>query len=81
MTEPELSGDDRMVRLLEEIRDLQREQGRRSMEALRGQQESISLQQVALRRVRVILAFAVAALVLALGLLVVLVLRVLERIG
>jgi hypothetical protein len=81
MTQPDPTADDRVVRLLEEIRDLQREQGRRSVEALRGQQESIGLQQTALRRVRVILGFAVAALVLALGLLVVLVLRVLERIG
>jgi|tagenome__1003787_1003787.scaffolds.fasta_scaffold18743913_2 hypothetical protein len=81
MTQPDPNTDDRVVRLLEEIRDLQREQGRRSVEALRGQQESIGLQQAALRRVRVILGFAVAALVLALGLLVVLVLRVLERIG
>jgi len=81
MTQPDPNTDDRVVRLLEEIRDLQREQGKRSVEALRGQQESIGLQQAALRRVRVILGFAVAALVLALGLLVVLVLRVLERIG
>ena len=73
--------DDRVVRLLEEIRDLQLEQGRRSAEALRGQRESIALQQAALRRVRVILGFAVAALVLAIGLLVVMVLRVLERMG
>ena len=81
MTQPDANADERVVRLLEEIRDLQREQGKRSVEALRGQQESIGLQQAALRRVRVILAFAVAALVLALGLLAVLVLRVLERIG
>ena len=81
MTQPDPTADDRVVRLLEEIRDLQREQGGRSIEALRGQQESIGLQHAALRRVRVILGFAVAALVLALGLLVVLVLRVLERIG
>ena len=70
-----------MVRLLEEIRDLQREQGRRSADALRGQQESIALQQVAVRRVRVILGFAVAALVLAVAMLVVLVLRMLQRFG
>ncbi|HET7240681.1 MAG TPA: hypothetical protein VFI77_05960 [Gemmatimonadales bacterium] len=81
MTQPGPTGDDRVVRLLEEIRDLQREQGRRSADALRGQQESIALQQVAVRRVRVILGFAVAALVLAVAMLVVLVLRMLERFG
>jgi hypothetical protein len=81
VTQPESMGDDRVVRLLEEIRDLQREQGRRSAEALRGQQESIALQQVAVRRVRVILGFAVAALLLAVAMLVVLVLRMLERFG
>ena len=70
---------DPVVRLLEEIRDLQRQQGERSAEALRRQQESIALQQVALRRVRVILAFASAALVIAVGLLVLLVFRVLAR--
>ena len=81
MTQPAPTGDDRVVRLLEEIRDLQREQGRRSADALRGQQESIALQQVAVRRVRVILGFAVAALVLAVAMLVVLGLRMLERFG
>jgi uncharacterized membrane protein len=81
MSGPDPGGDDRVVRLLEEIRDLQREQGRRSAEALSRQQESIGLQQAALRRVRVILGFAAAALVLAIAMLVVLVLRVLARIG
>jgi len=70
---------DPVVRLLEEIRDLQRQQGERSGEALRRQQESIALQRVALRRIRVILAFASAALVIAVGLLVLLVFRVLAR--
>jgi len=81
VTQPESRGDDRVVRLLEEIRDLQREQGRRSADALRGQQESIALQQLAVRRVRVILGFAVAALLLAVAMLVVLVLRMLARFG
>ena len=40
-----------------------------------------ALQQTALRRVRIILAFAAAALVLAVGMLVLLVLRVLARLG
>ena len=81
MTGPESMEDGRVIRLLEEIRDLQREQGRRSADALRGQQESIALQQTALRRVRIILAFAAGALVLAVGMLVLLVLRVLARLG
>ena len=81
MSLPEPGGDDRIVRLLEEMRDLQREQGRRQDEALRGQQESIALQQAGLRRVRIILAFAAAALVLAVGLLIVVVLQVLARLG
>jgi uncharacterized membrane protein len=81
MTGPESTADERVIRLLEEIRDLQREQGRRSAEALRGQQESIGLQQAALRRVRIILGFASAAFVLAVGMLVLLVLRVLARLG
>jgi hypothetical protein len=81
MTGPESTADERVIRLLEEIRDLQREQGRRSADALRGQQESIRLQQTALRRVRIRLAFASAALVLAVGMLVLLVLRVLARLG
>jgi CHASE3 domain sensor protein len=71
--------DDRAIRLLEEIRDLQREHGERYGEALRNQQESIRLQQAGLRRVRIILAFATVALVLAVGMLVLLVLRVVAR--
>lgn len=81
MSPPELGGDERIVRLLEEMRDLQREQGRRQAEALRGQQQSIALQQAGLRRVRVILAFAAAALVLAVGLLIVVILRAVARLG
>ena len=71
--------DERAIRLLEEIRDLQRQHLERYGEALRNQQESIRLQQTALRRVRVILGFAAAALVLAVGLLAVLIVRVLVR--
>lgn len=71
--------DDRVVRLLEEIRDLQREQAERYGEALRNQQESIQLQHAGLRRVRVILAFATIAVVLAAGMLVLLLLRVVAR--
>ncbi len=46
--------DDRIIRVLEEIRDLQRQHMERSGEALRNQQESIRLQQAGLRRVRVL---------------------------
>jgi hypothetical protein len=72
--------DDRIARLLEEIRDLQRQHGERYEEALRNQQESIRLQQAGLRRVRVILGFASVVLVLAVGTLVLLLVRVLARI-
>jgi len=72
--------DDRIARLLEEIRDLQRQHGERYGEALRNQQESIRLQQAGLRRVRVILGFASVVLVLAIGMLVLLLVRVLARI-
>jgi CHASE3 domain sensor protein len=72
--------DDRIIRLLEEIRDLQRQHGERYGEALQNQQESIRLQQAGLRRVRVILAFATIAVVLAVGMLVLLLLRVVARV-
>lgn len=71
--------DDQIIRLLEEIRDLQRQHGERYSEALRNQQESIRLQQAGLRRVRVILAFATIAVVLAVGMLVLLLLRAVAR--
>ena len=71
--------DDRIARLLEEIRDLQRQHGERYGEALRNQQESIRLQQAGLRRVRVILGFAAVVLVLAVGMLILLLVRVLAR--
>lgn len=71
--------DDRIVRLLEEIRDLQRQHGERYGEALRNQEESIRLQQAGLRRVRVILAFATIAVVLAVTMLVLLLLRAVAR--
>jgi hypothetical protein len=71
--------DDRIVRVLEEIRDLQRQHGERYGEALRNQEESIRLQQTALRRVRVILGFATIAVILAVTMLVLLLLRVVAR--
>ena len=71
--------DDRTIRLLEEIRDLQRQHAERYGEALRNQEESIRLQQAGLRRVRVILAFATIAVILAVSMLVLLLLRVVAR--
>jgi hypothetical protein len=71
--------DDRVLRVLEEMRDLQRQNVANYQEALRNQQESIQLQQAALRRVRTILGFAAAALILAVGMLVLLLLRVVAR--
>ena len=71
--------DDRMLRVLEEMRDLQRQHLVHYQEALRNQQESIALQQAALRRVRVILAFATIAVILAVGMLVLLLLRIVAR--
>jgi CHASE3 domain sensor protein len=73
--------DDRMVRLLEEIRDLQRQHAERYGEALRNQEESIRLQQAGLRRVRVVLAFATIAVILAVTMLVLLLLRVAARLN
>jgi hypothetical protein len=73
--------DDRIVRVLEEIRDLQRQHVERYGEALRNQQESIRLQQAGLRRVRVILGFAAVVLILAVGVLILLLLRVAARVS
>lgn len=67
--------DDKVIHLLEEIRDLQKEHMQRYGEALRNQQESIRLQQTGLRRVRMILGFAVLALVLAVGMVLLLLVR------
>jgi hypothetical protein len=71
--------DERVVRLLEEIRDLQRQHAERYGEALHNQQESIRLQQDGLRRVRVILGFAAVVLIMAVGVLLLLLMRVVAR--
>jgi hypothetical protein len=71
--------DERVVRLLEEIRDLQRQHAERYGEALHNQQESIRLQQAGLRRVRVILGFAAVVLIMAVGVLLLLLMRVVAR--
>jgi hypothetical protein len=68
-----------MIRLLEEIRDLQRQHAERYGEALHNQQESIRLQQAGLRRVRVILGFAAVVLIMAVGVLLLLLMRVVAR--
>lgn len=71
--------DDRVIRLLEEMRDLQRQHLERYAEALRNQKESIELQQAGLRRVRLVLGFAVFVLILTLGVLGLLLARIWAR--
>lgn len=73
--------DDRVARLLEEIRDLQRQHLERYGEAVRNQQESIELQKTALRRVRLILGLASGALIVVVGLLALLIVRALARLS
>ena len=71
--------EDQVVRLLQEIRDLQKQHVERYEEALRNQQESIRIQQAAMRRVRTILGLATVAVVLAVGMLVLILFRVIAR--
>jgi hypothetical protein len=71
--------DDRILHVLEEMRDLQRQSTANYQLALRNQEESIKLQQQGLRRVRVILGIATVALVIVVGMLVMLLLRALAR--
>jgi hypothetical protein len=71
--------DDRILRVLEEMRDLQRQSTANYQLALRNQEESIKLLQQGLRRVRVILGIATVALVIVVGMLVMLLLRALAR--
>ena len=73
--------DDRILRVLEEMRDLQRQSTANYQLALRNQEESIKLQQQALRRVRVILGIATLALVIVVGMLVMLLLRAMARLA
>ncbi len=73
--------DERVIRLLQEMRDLQRHHAERYGDALRNQEASIRLQQANLRRVRLVLGFATIALILAVGMLVLLVLRIAARLG
>ena len=54
--------DDRIVRLLEEIRDLQHQHAANYQDALRNQQEAIGMQRAATRRV---MRFATILMVLA----------------
>jgi hypothetical protein len=71
--------DERVVRVLEEIRDPQRQHLANFQDAVRNQQESIRLQQVGLRRARWALGLATIVLVLAVGMLVMLLLRAVAR--
>ena len=68
--------DDRVVRLLEELRDLHQAHVENYRQALRNQEESIRLQQAGLRRVRWILLAAGVVLVFAVVVLVGLLARV-----
>jgi hypothetical protein len=71
--------DDRILRVLEEMRDLQRQNVTNYQEALRNQQESIRLQQAGLKRARIALGLATIVLVLAVGMLIMLLLRAVAR--
>lgn len=73
--------DDRILRVLEEMRDLQRQSTANYQLALRHQEESIKLQQQGLRRVRVTLGMATLALVIVVGMLVMLLLRAMARLA
>ena len=70
--------DQRVVRLLEELRDQQRAHVENYRQALRNQEESIRLQQAGSRRVRWILLAAGVVLVFAVVVLVGLLARVSE---
>jgi hypothetical protein len=71
--------DERVLHVLEEMRDLQRQHLANYQEALRNQQESIRLQQAGLRRIRWVLGLATIVLVFAIGMLVMLLLRAVAR--
>ena len=60
--------DDRVIKLLEEIRDLQKQQIENSKTALANQQQAIGVQRQAVQRARVVL-IVVGAIVVALYLL------------
>ena len=68
--------DDRIVQLLEEIRDLQRQHVANYQEALRNQQEAIGIQRAATRRV---MRFATALMVLVVVLVAVFILPYVMR--
>ena len=73
--------DERILRVLEEMRDLQRQNVANYEGALRNQREAIHLQQTALKRVRWISGFAAIVLILAVVMLVVLLMRVVARLA
>lgn len=68
--------NDRVIQLLEELRDLQRQHVQNYQVAVEQQRESIELQRAGLRRVRWTLGFAGVVLVLAVVLLVGILVRV-----
>jgi len=68
--------DDRIVQLLEEIRDLQRQHVANYQEALRNQQQAIGIQRAATRRV---MRFATALMVLVVVLVAVFILPYVMR--
>lgn len=71
--------DDRVVRLLEEIRDLQREHTVAYRQALRTQAESVELQRSAVGRTRPLYRAIGVVLALVLAIVVVLLVYVLRR--
>jgi hypothetical protein len=73
--------EDRIVRILEEIRDLQRQHAAAYQQALHAQAESVELQRAAVGRARRLLAAigVVIAIVLVLVLVLVLLAYVLRR--
>ncbi|MGH7527973.1 MAG: hypothetical protein ACREMX_14865 [Gemmatimonadales bacterium] len=71
--------DDRVVRLLEELRDLQRQHAQNYQEALRNQAESIQLQRSAVGRMRALMVAVSIALVLAVVAVLALVLSVASK--
>jgi hypothetical protein len=57
--------DEQMVRLLEEIRDLQKEHIASYKEAVKNQQEAIALQKKVSRRGMIFMLFVIVAVVVA----------------
>jgi hypothetical protein len=71
--------DDRVVRLLEELRDLQRQHVANYQEALRNQAESIALQKEAVRRYRILAGGVLGTIAIIIFAVIVLLIRVMAR--